>query len=247
MNTYTSHHRFYRTLSTHTNEISFQVVVEETDLHIVCEKDLREAIFDHVHTLRGQIKGYMHLHPTFLTSLTPLPSDPHAPALVSTMLEAAQTLNVGPMAAVAGAIAQNVADTFSRQNKNILVENGGDIYMHSSRKRTIGLLADPSGDMALGLALTPGDFPCAVCSSSAGIGHSLSLGKGDLVVVRARTGALADAAATRFCNELGSRRDIQKILGMTEDYKTEGMLGVLAQCEGNIGITGAMELVGLTG
>ena len=247
MKAYTSTHRSYRALATHDNEISFQVVIEETDLHIVCEQDLREAIFDHVYTLRGQIKGYMHLHPAFLTSLTPLPLDPHAPSLVTTMLEAGRILDVGPMAAVAGAIAQNVADTFVDQSRNILVENGGDIYMHSNRERTIGVLPDPVGDMALGLALTPADFPCAVCSSSAFIGHSLSLGTGDLVVVRARAGALADAAATRLCNELKSRRDLQKILGMAEDLKVEGIQGVLAQCAGNIGITGAMELVGLGG
>jgi hypothetical protein len=161
------------------------------------------------------------------------------------MLEAAQVMQVGPMAAVAGAIAQDVADTFGPQCGDILVENGGDIFIRSSIPRTIGLLPDPNNEMTLGLALKPEDFPCAVCASSASIGHSLSLGRGDLVVTRARSGALADAAATRLCNELRTRQDLRRVLALAEDFSTQGLLGVVAQCQGQIGIRGEMELVGL--
>ena len=246
MHTHTNPHRSYRDFSTRESETVFQVVVEETDLCIVCSKDLTEEISRYVHTLRGQIKTYMELHPAFTTALTPLPTDPHAPPLVAAMLESTARMGVGPMAAVAGVMAQAVADRFKEQSADILVENGGDIFMHSTRSRTIGILPDPAGGMALGLSFAKEDFPCAICASSAVIGHSLSLGRGDLVVVRGTTGGIADAAATRLCNELRTRKDIKKVLGMAEDFKKDGIQGVLAQCEGNIGIQGSMELVALT-
>ena len=237
--------RAYRTTYAHHEEHMFQVVVEQTDLCIICHRDLREPVFDHVHALRGQIMAYAQLHPAFLTSLTPLPLEAEGSALITSMLEAGAAMQVGPMAGVAGAIAQNVADTFGPECGDILVENGGDIFIRSSIPRTIGLLPDPNHEMTLGLSLKPEDFPCAVCASSASIGHSLSLGKGDLVVTRARSGALADAAATRLCNELKTRKDLRKVLGLADAFRTKGLLGVLAQCEGQIGIRGEMELVGL--
>jgi hypothetical protein len=189
--------------------------------------------------------AYAELHPAFLTSLVPLPLESNGPRIIAAMLEAAQVMQVGPMAAVAGAIAQDVADTFGPTCGDILVENGGDIFIRSSIPRTIGLLPDPSNEMTLGLALQPADFPCAVCASSASIGHSLSLGRGDLVVTRARSGALADAAATRLCNELQTRKDLRRVLALAEEFSSQGLLGVVAQCQGQIGIRGEMELVGL--
>ncbi|GAU07439.1 UPF0280 family protein [Desulfoplanes formicivorans] len=237
--------RAYRASYAHQQEHMFQVVVEQTDLCIICNQDLREPIFDHVHALRGHIMAYAQMHPTFLTSLVPLHVTSHQSTLVTAMLKAAQAMHVGPMAAVAGAIAQDVADTFGPECGDILVENGGDIYIRSAVPRTIGLLPDPTQAMTLGLSLQPEDFPCAICASSASIGHSLSLGQGDLVVTRARSGALADAAATRLCNELRTRKDLRKILEMADAFRAQGLLGVLAQCKGQIGIRGEMELIGL--
>lgn len=237
--------RAYRESYAHQQEHMFQVVVEQTDLCIICNQDLREPIFDHVHALRGQIMAFAQLHPTFLTSLEPLPVTSREGSLITAMLKAAQAMQVGPMAAVAGAIAQDVADTFGPQCGDILVENGGDIFIRSAVPRTIGLLPDPAHEMTLGLSLKPEDFPCAICASSASIGHSLSLGKGDLVVTRARSGALADAAATRLCNELQTRKDLRKILELADAFRDQGLLGVMAQCKGQIGIRGEMELIGL--
>ncbi len=245
MDLHTETFRAYRQNYAHHHERMFQVVVEQTDLCIICDQDLRDPVFDHVHALRGRIMAYAQLHPAFLTALTPLPPAPDGSALIRTMLEAARAVQVGPMATVAGAIAQDVADTFGPECGDILVENGGDIFIRSSSPRTIGLLPDPDNEMTLGLSLEPRDFPCAVCASSASIGHSLSLGRGDLVVTRARSGPLADAAATRLCNELKTRKDLRKVLGLADGFREKGLLGVLAQCEGQIGIRGEMELVGL--
>jgi ApbE superfamily uncharacterized protein (UPF0280 family) len=150
------------------------------------------------------------------------------------------------MAAVAGSIAQAVAEKFAPQSPDILVENGGDTYLFSDRERTIGLLTDPGQEMSLGLKLVPADFPCSLCASSGRIGHSLSLGQGDLVVVKSQSGALADAAATALANLLGDKEDVNKVLERAKELQDKGVLGVFAQCDDQLGAWGELELVSLS-
>lgn len=226
-------------------EAAFQVVVEQTDLLVVARSDLSSAIGSFLHALRGPLEAYIAERPEFLASLVPVPVPAEAPALVRDMAAAALACGVGPMAAVAGAIAQAVADRFAPESPDILVENGGDCFLHSTRPRTVALLADPAGGPALGLALDTRDFPCSLCSSSASIGHSLSLGSGDLVAVRARSGALADAAATALCNLLRTRRDLNRVTRAAQALQPAGVDGVFAQLGGHIAVWGKMELAAL--
>ncbi|MFW6235705.1 MAG: UPF0280 family protein [Desulfovibrionales bacterium] len=224
-------------------EHRFQVVVEETDLFVVAARDLRGEVADLVHTLRASLKGYITLHPEFLTSLAPVPVPPNGPEIVRAMADASRVCNVGPMASVAGAIAQRVADGLRPASPDILVENGGDVFLHSTRERLVGLLPFPEGDILLGLRLPPSDFPCALCSSSATIGHSLSFGHGDLVVVKAGDGALADAAATALANRIRSSRDLNPVLKEAKKLAGHGVKGVFAQIGDDVGVWGEMELV----
>lgn len=226
-------------------EVSFQVVVEQTDLFVVAEKDLHAAILDLVGFLRGQIKAYITLFPDFLTSLTPIDVQPDAPTIIQKMAGAAKLCNVGPMAAVAGAIAQAVADSLKTRSPNLLVENGGDIFMHSTKDRIIGLLALPDQDIKLGLALKAHDFPCSLCSSSGTIGHSLSFGKSDLVAVRAKNGAFADAAATALANLVKRKADLKTVMARAKELSKHGLDGAFAQCAGDIAAWGQMELAEL--
>jgi ApbE superfamily uncharacterized protein (UPF0280 family) len=226
-------------------EKAFQVVVGQTDLHVVARTDLASAVGSFLHGLRAPLQTYIAAHPEFLASLVPLEAPAEAPALVRDMAEAARACGVGPMAAVAGAIAQAVADRFAAESPDILVENGGDCYLHSTRPRTVALLADPAGGPALGLRLDVPDFPCSLCSSSASIGHSLSLGAGELVAVRAGSGALADAAATALCNLLRTRRDLDRVTAAAQALHPAGVDGVFAQLGGAIAVWGEMELVAL--
>ena len=185
------------------------MVVEQTDLWVVAQHNLSQEILPLVHQLRGELKAYIALHPEFGASLSPVDVPPNATAIVRAMAAAARRCNVGPMAAVAGAMAQFVAKRFEELSPNIIVENGGDIALRSTRERVVGLLSDPTSDTVLGLRLGPTDFPTCICSSSATIGHSLSLGRGELVVVRSRDGCLADAAATALCNILHGKQDLE--------------------------------------
>ncbi|MDD4953205.1 MAG: UPF0280 family protein, partial [Desulfovibrionaceae bacterium] len=168
-----------------------------------------------------------------------------APALARAMAAAAAACGVGPMAAVAGAIAQAVVERFAGLSPNLLVENGGDIFMRSTRGRTVALLAEPGSGARLGLRLEARDFPLSLCSSSGTIGHSLSLGQGDLVAVRAKDAAFADAAATALANELGAASDLEAVVALARLLAPKGLDGVFAQCRGRLAVWGRMELVAL--
>ena len=225
-------------------ELGYQVVVEESDLWITSQVDLKNKIMDELIKLRAQIKAYIELHPAFLTSLKPVSVPKSAPGIIRKMALAGKLFDVGPMAAVAGAIAQKIAQKFHHLSPNLLVENGGDVYMYSLTDRKIGLLAHPEENLNLGLKIPRQDFPCALCASSATIGHSLSFGMGDLVVVKARDGAIADAAATALNNKLQNKGSLARVLKTASQWKEKGITGVFAQFEDEIGIWGDMELIG---
>jgi len=226
-------------------EVRFQVGIEQTDLLIVAEKDMQAEIASFVSQVRGEIKNWIMFHPEFSRSLTPLPVPENGPEIIRAMCLAAQACDVGPMAAVAGAVAQAVGDAFASQSPNLLVENGGDTYLHSTRERVVALLAEPESGATVGLRLAQGAFPVSICASSATIGHSLSLGSGDLVAVRARDARLADAAATALCNLLKSEADINTVLERAKALAEHGLEGVFAQYDKKIAAWGELELVAL--
>jgi hypothetical protein len=235
--------RTYRSaLSPRQGECRFQVTVEESDLLVAAASDLSVDIAAYLRLIRGQLKNYILLNPEFKTSLTPLPAGPDAPEIARRMLEAASSCQVGPMAAVAGTIAQMVADRFAPLSPDILVENGGDIYLHSTRERLVALLAKPVQGARLALRIAQCEFPLALCTSSATIGHSLSFGAADLVTVKARSGALADAAATTLGNLARSADHLPLVLKRAEELAKAGVLGVFVQVGEAMGAWGEMEL-----
>eukprot|EP01022_Parablepharisma_sp_SALTPOND_P021503 TRINITY_DN4265_c0_g2_i1.p1 TRINITY_DN4265_c0_g2~~TRINITY_DN4265_c0_g2_i1.p1 ORF type:complete len:1195 (-),score=277.92 TRINITY_DN4265_c0_g2_i1:44780-48364(-) len=238
--------RSYRT-ATHprSGECSFQVVVEETDLHIVASHPLPNEALAAVHELRSRLKAFILCRPEFCRSLAPLDVPETSHHVIRAMADAARDCNVGPMAAVAGGMAEHVARALMPFSSNVLVENGGDTYLISNRDRTIALLADPGQEASLGVRIPAGEFPVSLCASSATYGHSLSLGRGDLVVARSRSGVFADAAATALCNELKAEADVEKVLEAAQRLaRGEGprLEGVFVQCGQKMGAWGKMEL-----
>lgn len=236
--------RTYRTQSTtHEDLLTYQIVIAETDLWIASQTDLSTLIADTVRTLRGQLESYAELHPEFFSSLTPLDPALHAPEIVRRMCMAGKLTGVGPMAAVAGTIAQMVAEQVQPVSADVLIENGGDTYLCSTRDRHIGILPVPGQAVRVCVPVRAAEFPCSFCASSATIGHSLSFGNADLVVTRSKDAALADAAATALANHLRSAQDMDSVLDMARQWQAIGLDGVFAQCDGKIGIWGQMELV----
>ena len=113
------------------------------------------------------------------------------------MVKAGKNAGVGPMAAVAGAIAEHVGLGLLKSTNHVIVENGGDIFIKTDAPLTVGIFAGKSSlSLRIGIRLSGGPKPMAVCTSSGTVGHSLSLGRADAVCVAADSCAIADAAAT---------------------------------------------------
>ena len=172
----------------------------------------------------------------------PLPCPVHALSIIKDMCQAAQKCGVGPMAAVAGAIAQYVGQDLSKLSREIIVENGGDIYIKSNKERIIGVYAGDSPlSGKIGIRIEPEDCPLGVCTSSGKIGHSLSFGRADAVVIISKSAVLADAAATAIGNMVKKVEDIQR--GVNTAKNIEGVSGVLVIMEDKLGAWGNIELV----
>ncbi|HOP64399.1 MAG TPA: UPF0280 family protein [Spirochaetota bacterium] len=232
--------RFYREYEG-TRGISFNVKIDTTDLYITAEKDLSGEAYDSLKKTRAELEKHIKEHQDFLYSLTPLTPPGAAPAIVLEMYRAALTAGVGPMAAVAGAVAEHTGRELVKMSNEVIVENGGDIWMKLERQAKTGVYTDNIFFREkIWLKINPEDTPCSICTSTSKLGHSLSFGKADAATVIAENGALADAVATGACNIVQSEEDIQKAL----DYamSIEGVTGCMIIYRDKLGAQGMIEL-----
>jgi len=189
---------------------------------------------------RRLLEDYIAQHPEFRSALEPIDLLRDAPAVAQRMARAARLVGVGPMAAVAGAMAQCAAEAALKAGvPEVIVENGGDIYLQAAAPVTIGLDAGATqlGDR-LAFALLAAETPLAICSSSGKMGHSMSLGQCDLATVVARDAALADAAATDAANRVRASADVDAALERI--VAIEGIDGVLIVKDDRIGLAGRL-------
>ncbi len=236
--------RTYRNLVKTEDLTPFRVTIGETDLFLLAKRKLESETRDAIIRYRWQIEEYIRHHPEFRTSLRPVTSDPYAPKIVKEMLRASRLANVGPMASVAGAIAEFVGKDLIPFSPEVICENGGDIFIASSKERVVGVFAGKSPlSLKVGLRIKPGDTPLAVCSSSGTVGHSMSFGKADAVCVLSRSASLADAAATSVGNLVEGRENIER--GLDYGSKIRGIIGVLIIVGETLGVRGELELTNL--
>ena len=236
--------RTYRNLIKTDDLVQFEVVVEETDLLVRAERDLSKETRESVLKYRHQLETYISMNPEFQTSLIPLQEEPHVPEIVQEMIRTSRLAHVGPMAAVAGAIAESVSKDLLKLSKEVIVENGGDIYLAISKERTIGIYAGHSPlNLKLGIAITPEEAPMGVCTSSGTVSHSFSFGKADAVCILSKSAALADSAATAIGNIIQEKKDIE--LGLERGREIEGILGILIIVGDRMGVWGNMHLIQL--
>ena len=234
--------REYRNLVSPEGLIPFRVTVQETDLLVMAEKALPEYTREMVIRHRQVLETYIESHPLFRESMLPLDDDSRAPEIVRDMLRAGQQCGVGPMAGVAGAIAQFVGEDLLTHSSDVIVENGGDIYMKSSKERRVAIYAGSSSlSLKIGVIISPDSMPTGVCTSSGTVGHSRSFGRADAVCIVCGSATLADTAATAVGNRVRSRRDIKEGLKLAQ--KIEGVRGALVIVEDGLGVWGDIELV----
>jgi len=234
--------RIYREISTGRHYTRFSVKVSETDLYILADSDLTPLACDLVHRYRSQIEEYIRIHPEFAASLVPLGSDALAPAIVRTMLDASLKAGVGPMASVAGAIAEHVGRRLLEKSINVVVENGGDIFLNIKEDMNIGIFAGSSSlSGRIALRIRADQTPLGICTSSGTVGHSLSFGSADAVCIKSKSAALADAAATAAGNVVRGQKDVRR--GLSKALSIEGVLGALIVIGDTLAVQGDMEIV----
>jgi hypothetical protein len=227
--------------------VSFPVCVKETDLCIsVAEagytRSLPEMALDLVHCCRGELERYIDRNPAFLHALQPTPVLPHAPGIVRMMAGAAARAGVGPMAAVAGAIAEVVGRGLLHTVREVIVENGGDIFMKTIQPRRVGIFAgqSPLSDR-VGLLMRPDGRCCSICTSSGTVGPSLSFGQADAAVVISRYAALADAVATAMGNRVKDESGLALALQFACGIR--GVQGAVVILGDKLGAIGEIELI----
>ncbi|GAB1432111.1 UPF0280 family protein [Spirochaetota bacterium] len=157
---------------------------------------------------RFLIKEHIKFQPLFLSSLEPIPMDKTALPIIRAMLEAGIEAGVGPMAAVAGALAESLGNSLLSKYglSEVLVENGGDIWLCIKKPITLGVYAGLSSlSGTFGIKLEPGSWGLAC--SSATVGPALSFGQADAAIALCKSGAMADAWATALGNASVSRSD----------------------------------------
>jgi hypothetical protein len=225
----------------------FQVKVKETDLCVGVRADrfnpeLVWLVEKAVKEERLRLEEYIERDPTFLKTLAPHQLLPGAPAIAVSMADASTAAGVGPMAAVAGAFADLVGRLLARYSRDVVVENGGDLYIKATRKRRVGIFAGESPlSNKVAVEILPQHTPLGICTSSAVVGHSLSLGRADAAVVIAGTATLADAVATAACNTVQAAEDIKKALAFTGEIP--GVTGAVIIYGDQAGVWGSVKLV----
>ena len=233
--------RVYRGWVNSKDLVGFQVTVKETDLFILAERELSNETSNSIREFREEIEKYIAKDPDFQTSLKPHKSKSNASPIIKDMAMAAALAGVGPFASVAGAIAEYVGKSLLKHSPQVIIENGGDIFLKSSKDRIVGIYAGSSSfNKKIALEIKASDTPMGICTSSGTVGHSLSFGKADAVVVLSKSTPLADAAATRIGNLIKKKTDIPK--GIKFAQKISGLRGVVIIKDDKMGIWGKVKI-----
>ncbi len=225
--------RFYRQLMENERMVSFTVKVKETDLWIAVDalhfsENLSSLVEKHIWGKRQELEKFINYCPEFQTTIEPfIVENPHElPDIALQMMRAGNKVNVGPMAAVAGIFAELAGEYLLEDAREVIVENGGDIFLQVENTCRVGVYAGNSplsGKVAL--EIMPESTPLGICTSSATVGPSYSSGEADAVVVLSPSTPLADAVATSVGNMIDGQKNLEEILQTA--LQIEGIEGLL--------------------
>ncbi len=233
----------YRRLISPGKLCSFQVDIKESNLLVFADRKLPHETEEALIWCRKDIEQYIYRNPIFKSTFKPLSVKDEMPPIVRVMVEAGGLAGVGPMASVAGAIAEFVGKRLLEICHQVIVENGGDIFMKVKKRKRVGIYAGESpltGKIAL--QIQPEETPLGICCSAGTIGHSDSLGQADAVVILSFSAALADAMATAVGNLTKGVSDISR--GLERLKEVPGVLGGVIIKDRQMGAWGKVKIVG---
>ena len=232
--------RSYRNRIKSTDLLSFQVKEKESDLLIQAPVPLQKEALNSLRYYRNILENYIKENPIFRTTLNPYPADSHAHPIIKEMIDESARCQVGPMASVAGCVAQYVGRELLTHTEEIIVENGGDLFIKSPSIRRVIIYAGSSPlSNKLYLKIDSSQQGIGVCTSSGTVGPSFSMGKADAVTVVSYSATLADAAATAIGNVVQTKEDIPD--GLNRAEQIDGILGTVIIKDDKIGIWGEID------
>ena len=234
--------RTYRSLINKDNLTSYNVKIAESDLLISSDTNLSNEALKSLARHRHSVETYIKSHPEILSSLLPIPEDDLAPPIVRDMLAKSKICGVGPMAGIAGAVSEYVGNDLLNLTKNIIIENGGDIFIKSQKKLITSVYAGESPlSYNVNFIVKPEATPLGICTSSSTVGPSLSFGRADAVCVISKSATLADAAASAIGNKVRSKNDIKPALDF--GIKIKGVIGIIIVIGKELGVVGDVEFI----
>jgi len=241
-----SSRRVYRKNVSSARLISFTVKIKETDLWLAAsssafDPELPALVEQLVWQQRHLLEAYIAKHPSFVKALEPCLIMPDAPPIVKKMAGAANKAGVGPMASVAGTLAELIGIALLERSPEVVVENGGDVFIKVSEPVKVGVFAGKSPlSGKLALLIDPAKTPLGVCTSSGTVGPSLSFGCADAAVVLSPSTPLADAAATAMGNLVKGPADIEYALKYARELND--ITGALLICGEKMAAWGDIDL-----
>jgi ApbE superfamily uncharacterized protein (UPF0280 family) len=234
--------RFYRDWIKGSTLINFEIKIFETDLLIFCDEMLKEKGEKIVSEYRRQLLDYMDKNSSFKESFKPIEMDGTAPEIAADMIRKSAIAGVGPTAGIAGAIAEYAGRSLLEHCSEIIVENGGDIFIKTNGETTLGIYAGNSPlSGKISLKVDSAKAPLGVCTSSGTVGHSKSFGIADAATVIARDAILADCVATQTANLVKTPDDLKKAVDYARSI--EGVSGALVIAGDKLATGGEVELV----
>lgn len=199
---------------------TYEVLYKETSLLVKTEKDFSKKILRYIIEVRKPIENYIKTHPEFKTSLKPILPNSSMPQIVKKMCETTLRLNIGPMASIAGTVSEYVGKKLLNFTKNVIIENGGDIFCNLLRPIKVGIYSGTnsifSNKLAILVKLTNQNL--GICTSSGTLGHSLSFGKSDAVVIISSSAMFSDALATATGNLVKTEKDLELATGYAKSF-----------------------------
>ncbi len=236
--------RSYRSRFSDDGRRWFCVKFLESDLWIGVDSgsyraSMEEDVYAFLVDLRRQMDAYLLMDPQYKAALTPYDAGLEAPGILKEMSRVSHKTGIGPMSAVAGAVAKHVADFLG--TKEVIVENGGDIYAKAVSDMDISVFAGQSPlSEKVGLHIPAAAFPCGICTSSGTVGPSLSLGRADAMMIVCKDVLLADSYATAMANRIKTVNDLQPVIEQIQNIPE--ILGALAVKDDKLAVCGLYEL-----
>ena len=225
-----------------TDLFSLHLVYKQTDMWLKTEGEPdRQEVETYLKQAYEDIEAYIACDSNFLSSLHPYEVGETAPEIVKVMSEHASKANVGPMAGIAGVIAEYIGRRLSSRHRIILCNNGGDIYYESPEEQWI-LLNAPGSPFHNQIKIC---VPSAIkgkglCTSSGTSGHSVNMGRAYAVSILAGNACSADVWATAMSNQIRSHEDIDRILSLCKEQ--DDIEGVVILVDNYLGIWGDIRL-----